>query len=249
MSEVPFDAWARFYDAALPPDRPDRPFFVDYCRDADGPVLELGCGTGAIYLELLEAGVDAYGIDLSAAMLNVLRRNATERGVEPKVRRADIADFSFDFEFDTVVAPLNVVRHVASLDDQRAAFRNVSDALGDGGRFAFWVDLLDVDDLCDQRSGTTTTERFTCDDRRYDLEIRIELADRIEQTVAYAFSYADVETGDLVATMEFEMALVSKPQFDLLLDEAGFSEWTYHNGPDLTPLSTPSEPVVCLAAK
>ena len=35
---------------------------VEYYRrraiDVDGPVLEVGCGTGRVYLELLEAGVE-----------------------------------------------------------------------------------------------------------------------------------------------------------------------------------------------
>jgi SAM-dependent methyltransferase len=249
MSDVPFDTWARFYDAALPADRPDRPLFVELGREADGPVLELGCGTGDVYLELLAAGVDAHGIDLSGEMLDVLERKAVARGLEPRVRRADVADFAFEIGFDLVIAPLNVVRHVVDLADQRAAFRNVFDALEPDGRFVFWVDLPDLDEVCEQRDGTTTNRRFTHEDREYDLAIRIELRDPIEQTLTYSFAYTDAETGDAVASMAFEMALVPKRQFELLLADAGFDRWTFYNGAELDPLSTASEPAVCLAER
>lgn len=245
-ARVPFDTWAAFYDATLPDDRPDRPFFVEYCRNHDGPVLELGCGTGDIYLDLLEANVDAYGIDISAEMLDVLHRKASRRGLEPTVERADITDFSFDLTFETVIAPLNIVRHVSSLADQRAVFRNVSAALDDDGTFVFWVDLPDLDELCEQRDGSRTTQRFEREGQEYELEIQTGLADAIEQTVTYVFEYTDVETGQTVASMEFDMSLVPKRQFDLLLDDARFSEWTYYNGAELSPLTTPRDPVVCI---
>ena len=244
---VPFDSWARFYDTTLPEDRPDRPFFLEFCRTHEGPVLELGCGTGDIYLDLLAEGIDAYGIDISSEMLDTLHRKASERGLDAKVTQADITDFSFDVTFGTVIGPLNIVRHVTSLDDQRAVFRNVADALGVGGQFVFWVDLPDFDELCDQRDGSGTTQQFEHDGRKYELMIKIELTNPVDQTVTYEFEYTDLETNDSVASMRFEMALISKQQYDLLLDDAGFSKWTYYNRPELDPLTSVHEPVICVA--
>lgn len=244
---VPFDAWARFYDATLPDDRPDRPFFLEFCRNHDGPVLELGCGTGDIYLDLLAENIDAYGIDISNEMLEVLHRKASQRDLEAKVKQATITDFSFDVTFQTVIGPLNIVRHVTSLTEQRLVFRNVSDALDVGGQFVFWIDLPDIDELCEQRDGSRTTHQFEYDGQEYELVIQIELTDTIEQTVTYMFEYTDVETSETVASMEFDMALVPKRQFDLLLDDAAFSEWTYYNGAELNPLASPQEPVICIA--
>jgi cyclopropane fatty-acyl-phospholipid synthase-like methyltransferase len=69
---------------------------MNYNRPYDGSVLEVGCGTGRIYLDLLRAGVDADGIDLSAAMLEEPRRKAAEAGLEPNVGRADTTTFESD---------------------------------------------------------------------------------------------------------------------------------------------------------
>jgi hypothetical protein len=71
-------------------------------------------------------------------------------------------------------------------------------------------------------------------------------------TVGYDFTYTDAETGGVVATVAFETAVVPKPGFDRLLADAGLSTWDYchvRDGPDLVPLSTPSEPVVCIARR
>jgi SAM-dependent methyltransferase len=43
-----------------------------------GPVLELGCGSGVTAVRLLEAGREVIGWDLSAAMLEIARRRAPE---------------------------------------------------------------------------------------------------------------------------------------------------------------------------
>jgi 2-polyprenyl-3-methyl-5-hydroxy-6-metoxy-1,4-benzoquinol methylase len=54
----------------------DIPFWIATGLAAEGRVLEVGCGTGRILLPLLEAGVDADGIDLFEPMLECARRKA-----------------------------------------------------------------------------------------------------------------------------------------------------------------------------
>jgi len=76
--------------------RDDLDYYVDRALEASGPVLEIGCGTGRIYLELLREGIEADGIDLSAAALDVLREKAADASLDPSVRRADMTEFSTD---------------------------------------------------------------------------------------------------------------------------------------------------------
>lgn len=61
----------------------DRPYlrgslalFADLVRDAGGgPVADVGCGTGYVTRYLHDAGVDAFGIDLSPEMVALARRD------------------------------------------------------------------------------------------------------------------------------------------------------------------------------
>ncbi|WP_329055209.1 methyltransferase domain-containing protein [Amycolatopsis sp. NBC_01488] len=74
---------AESYDAFAPPiaeDVQDRALltaFADLVR-GDGPVADLGCGTGRVTAYLASAGLDVAGIDLSPEMLAVARRDHPE---------------------------------------------------------------------------------------------------------------------------------------------------------------------------
>jgi SAM-dependent methyltransferase len=80
-----WDDYAPFYDweNARTFGRRDIQFWRNLARQAGGPVLELGCGTGRIAAPLGRAGVPLFGIDRSEAMLAYART---------RVRRARLAD-------------------------------------------------------------------------------------------------------------------------------------------------------------
>jgi SAM-dependent methyltransferase len=48
--------------------------FADLVRDAGGPVADLGCGPGHFTAHLRDLGLDAFGVDLSPAMIDIARR-------------------------------------------------------------------------------------------------------------------------------------------------------------------------------
>jgi SAM-dependent methyltransferase len=66
-----WDDYAAFYDweNAQTMARRDVPFWRRVALAAEGPVLELGCGTGRVTLPIARAGVPVIGIDLSSPML------------------------------------------------------------------------------------------------------------------------------------------------------------------------------------
>ena len=68
-----WDEYAPFYDweNARTLGRRDVPFWRTIALKADGPVLELGCGTGRIAAPLGRAGVKLVGLDRSASMLAI----------------------------------------------------------------------------------------------------------------------------------------------------------------------------------
>lgn len=110
-------AVARFYD--LSPDFPDDvAFYRSRLPRAGASVLELGCGTGRVTLPLASAGAHVFGIDHSAAMLEVLERKRDSAGsLSPgsvATLAADITDFSLDRTFDLIIAPFRVMQNLAT---------------------------------------------------------------------------------------------------------------------------------------
>ena len=77
---------------------------VDHADPArDDTVLDLGCGTGAIALQLADAAARVVGRDISDGMLAEARRKAAERGVE------NVAFGPGTFREPAVEAPVDVV--------------------------------------------------------------------------------------------------------------------------------------------
>src|SRR3954466_6362833 len=93
-----WDDYAEFYDweNAQTMARRDVPLWRRLARASEGPVLELGCGTGRVTLPLARAGIKLTGIDLSPPMLRRARaRVARLRGSKPGLVRGDIRALPF----------------------------------------------------------------------------------------------------------------------------------------------------------
>jgi len=82
-----FEKWAKVYDLIYGKYKNDINFYRKEARKAKGKVLEIACGTGRIYLELLKGGIDIYGIDISKNMLEVLKKKARKLGLKSKVKK------------------------------------------------------------------------------------------------------------------------------------------------------------------
>ena len=207
----------RYADA----DRGDVRFYAERARKADGPTLELACGTGRVYLELLRAGVDADGIDVDPASLDRLRERAAEAGLSPSVREGDMTDLDVDRAYDLVVCPFNAVQHATNLTAQRATLDGVYDALAPGGRFVFDVFVPNFDVICETYGEwrETTTEH---EGREYTVRTRTRIANEVEQSFVVETEACD-PTGEVFHREEHELAMLPKPHVELLADESPFA--------------------------
>jgi ubiquinone/menaquinone biosynthesis C-methylase UbiE len=71
-----------------------------------GHVLEVCCGGGRLVLEMLNTGIDAYGIDLSPKMVEAARLKLSLAGYAPeRIHLADVTHLPYDDgEFDAVLS-------------------------------------------------------------------------------------------------------------------------------------------------
>jgi SAM-dependent methyltransferase len=111
----------------------DRAFWLEVGRAAGGPVLDLACGTGRVLIPLLEAGVDADGVDLFPAMLERLREKAAAKGFTPLLMAADMRDFTMPRRYARVICAFNAFAHCDTIEDQLQALRCCREHLEPGG--------------------------------------------------------------------------------------------------------------------
>jgi SAM-dependent methyltransferase len=132
-----YDCIARFYDVDMARNMPfdDVGFYAGICLRQGGRTLELGCGNGRILLDLISRGVDAIGVDSSAAMLTLLARKAEARGLPAPVCRMDIRALALAPGFATILCPYSLITYVTEDDDVDRLFAACRGLLAPGGVF------------------------------------------------------------------------------------------------------------------
>ena len=108
---------------------------VDFLAELaeNGPVLELGIGTGRVALPLVEKGISVHGIDLSQAMVERLR--AKPGGGDVEVTIGDFATTQVEGDFSLAYLVFSTITNLTTEDAQVECFANVAEHLEPGGRF------------------------------------------------------------------------------------------------------------------
>ena len=130
--------FARFYDTIYDQvrDAKDHQYFMNRIFDTTGPILEIGVGTGRLFLDALNKGADIYGIDISPAMFEILKNKLPEKD-HHRIEVQDICTFNLDQKFDLIIAPFRVFMHLLTVEDQFKALDRVFAHLNPDGSFIF----------------------------------------------------------------------------------------------------------------
>lgn len=138
------DYVARFYDTIYAQLRTiDRDYFLRKILDADGPVLEIGVGTGRLFLEALNRGADIDGIDNSPSMMAKLKGKLESRH-HGRVALQDARTMKLDRAYRLIIAPFRVFSHLIDVEDQLAALNSVHAHLEPRGTFIFDLYVPDL---------------------------------------------------------------------------------------------------------
>ncbi|HKR52268.1 MAG TPA: class I SAM-dependent methyltransferase [Pseudonocardiaceae bacterium] len=130
-------------------------------------VLDAGCGTGRVAIELARRGLDVVGTDLDQDMIIVARAKAS--GLTWV--HADLSELDLPTRFDAVVLAGNVIPYVAR-DRRQAAVTACARHLAPDGRLIAgfqlqegWPSLADYDGWCDS-AGLALEDRYATWDRQ-----------------------------------------------------------------------------------
>ena len=148
MVSSPYDDWADIYDSVFSYVVNDIPFYVDEAKNADGPVLELGCGTGRVAIPMALSGARVIGIDSSTAMLERARKKAYQTDASNlTLVQADIRDFELEEKFSLVVIPFRGFLSLLSVEDELLTLSNIKRHLEPGGKLALDIFVPDLNML------------------------------------------------------------------------------------------------------
>ena len=111
----------------------DLTLWSELAREAGGPVLDVGAGTGRVALRLAEEGLDVTALDVDGELLDVLEARARAAGVEVETVRSDATAFVLPKRFALIAVPMQTLQLLPGADARGGFFASARRALLPGG--------------------------------------------------------------------------------------------------------------------
>ena len=231
MDNVPYEEWCAFLCKILAQH-----------GITDGPVLDLGCGTGKMTRLMSEQGYDMTGIDNAAEMLQIA---AMEPGEVPILYLLqDMQDLELDGCVRAVYSVCDCVNYVLDEEELQQAFSRVHEYLEEDGVFIFDVNtsykytkLLAENTFAESRDeGSFIWDNYYNEEERineYDLTLFIPEGDELYRRYTETHYQRNYETETLLK----------------LLKNAGFIDICVYDDYTDVPLCETSERAVFVAKK
>ena len=103
---------------------------------AAGPILDLGCGTGRVALDLASRGHDVTGLDSEPDLVDTLRARARDRDLRIDAVAGDARSFELGRAFALAISPMQVVQLLGGPDGRARMLTAVRRHLEPGSVFA-----------------------------------------------------------------------------------------------------------------
>ncbi|WP_431953305.1 class I SAM-dependent methyltransferase [Nocardia lijiangensis] len=231
--------------------RRDADFFTAIAKEHGGPILELGCGTGRITLQIAQTGIDIDGLDLAVERLRLAEMANRELPAEIRARfhHADMRSFTLDRTFRMAMFPYRVLQELTTTTDKIACLEQVRAHLHQGGLVLIDNYSPSIPHLATAPSRcTTTTEKLGPAGETIRYTQHVIARDYSNQTqqlqVVYDISYPDGSAEHLV--IPYTTSYMFRFELEHLLARCGFTVMQVWGGFDFEPFDddSPGELIV-----
>jgi SAM-dependent methyltransferase len=115
----------------------DLPLWRELADEARGPVLDLGCGTGRVALDLAARGHDVTGLDCEPSFAAALASRARARGLRVRAETADARSFALAGQsFALAIAPMQVAQLLGGPEGRAGLLASTRPHLAPAGTLA-----------------------------------------------------------------------------------------------------------------
>ncbi|HEY0443155.1 MAG TPA: class I SAM-dependent methyltransferase [Candidatus Limnocylindrales bacterium] len=253
-------ALARLYDLDFIDDPGDLDLYRALASRTDGPILELGVGTGRLAVPLAAAGYVVTGVDIDPAMLDRARAAAEAAAIGTAAGgpahldlvEADLVGLRLPGAgtYRLAFIALNSLLVLGSGHAQREALRTLARHLAPGGVAAVDVWLPDADDLA-RFDGRLILEYGRTDPESGRTVTKIGSAqhDAATQSVVLTTIYEEFAPGGSPTRWlrTDRLRLVSADELAWMAEDAGLVVETLAGGYDLEPIGPGSDRAVLIA--
>ncbi len=114
----------------------DLTLWRELAREAGGPVLDVGAGTGRVAMRLAGEGLDVTALDRDEVLLEALSGRAEAAGLEIETVRADAAGFELPSRYALIAVPMQTLQLLPDGAAREGFFASARRALLPGGLVA-----------------------------------------------------------------------------------------------------------------
>lgn len=226
-------------------------FYLNLARQSPGPVLEIGCGTGRITIPLLKSGTQVDGLDLSASMLDELKKKASALGYQPTLTASDMARFQLNKKYALIFITFNSFVHNLTQEDQINCLRCCREHLLPEGKLVLDTFFPGQHILAAEQNTRVlelekvhpTTGNLM---RLYDTR-SFERVKQIQHSINEIEEVLPDGSIKLLQGSEFDTRWIYREEMALLLRAAGFSGWTISGSFEGKPLSEETDSMIVTA--
>ncbi len=250
---------ATTYDSLpLYANRKDIQFYVDLCREVNGNVLELGCGTGRILVPVAMTGINIVGLDSSSHMLEQCRHHLNSQSEDTRTRielvHSNMTNFELNRKFDLIIIPFRPFQHLISIQEQVDCLKSVSKHLNENGLLVFDLFQVNFYMLCNPQSSEETEDVPMCalpDGKKLRRCSRIAQSHRAEQynNVELIYYISDHNGLQERHVQSFPLRYFFRYEVEHLLSRTGFSIVQLFGNFDKSPLCDDSPEMIFVASK
>lgn len=248
----PYALDAEFYDLIHDGHDDDIGLWQSFALRTSRPVLEVGCGSGRIAVELAAAGATVTGIDPSPAMLALARERAAGAGVTVDLREAALPGAGLEAgRYGFVLVPQDVFLHLEDGETQRAALTELAEAMAFDATLAIdlpgpasWLDPASDGQPVLAWHGETATGTA--------LDVwHVKEDDLADQTRWLRVTYEETAADGSVRRRSSEhwLRYVGRFEAEYLLDLGGLALADVFGDYDLGPLTNASERMILTARR
>lgn len=243
-----YDVFSGFYDSLT--DNVEYEKRADYfcrllslCGAKEGILLDLGCGTGSMSVEMANRGFDVIGVDSSIGMLNAAREKCSGYGGKILLLNQEMQNIDLFGTVDAAICVLDGINHLPSAGDVKKTFEKVSLFMNPGGAFVFDVNTLYKHEfvLADNAFIYETEGVFCAWQNNYDPE---------DGSVDIELDFFEEEDGVYYRSSEsFSEKAYELDEIKKMLEESGFEVMGIYDDMTLDPVKANTERAVFSARK
>jgi ubiquinone/menaquinone biosynthesis C-methylase UbiE len=216
-------------------------FYLDLAGETPLAILDMGCGTGRLAVDLASRGHRVTGADPASGMLDVARKRPGSGQVT--WIESDAAGLNISTRFDLIIMTGHAFQILQADAEILAALVNLRRHLGEGGRLAFET----------RNWNAREWDEWTPEKTREALEVpgigRVEIHNSIASDIPPFVTYLTHFRfpGQAPRTEAATLRFVTEPELKMFLQQAGFRDITIFGDWDRSPVSVGSPEIIVIA--